>query len=209
MLSELDRTEVSRFAGRYFLLVDDGPLAAMGPPRPGGRLSRFGLICRPAGRRRHQRRDAGPGRGHRQGPLPAAEHPRPLSAPLAGALSIAARDPWPAADAWLAGQIGQTELLVEPLPSLPLPGPFEEGDAGQEPPLVDRAAAAEVGATAAALLLKRRGQSPAQFGLQPAPDGLLARLHVEGYRFSGAEARKQVQQWCQDNSLGEKSGKKL
>ena len=49
------------------------------------------------------------------------------------ALSIAARDPWPAADAWLAGQIGQTELLIEPMPSsLALREPVGRGHGGPD-----------------------------------------------------------------------------
>ena len=45
MLAGLDPAEVSRFAGKYFLLLDDGPLTASGPLRVGGRPSRFGMIC--------------------------------------------------------------------------------------------------------------------------------------------------------------------
>ncbi len=87
------------------------------------------------------------------------------------ALSIAARDPWPATDAWLAAQVGQTELLIEPLPSpWALRGQLGTDEAAKDLASVDRASAAEVGATAAALLLNRRGQSSAQFGLQLAPE---------------------------------------
>ena len=50
MLFALDPTEVSRFAGKYFLLVDDSPLdrdprRPAGPDRLGGRPSRLGTIC--------------------------------------------------------------------------------------------------------------------------------------------------------------------
>ena len=46
MLGQFDGGEVSRFAGRYFLLVDDKPLPDSEGRRGVGRASRFGLICR-------------------------------------------------------------------------------------------------------------------------------------------------------------------
>ena len=73
--------------------------------------------------------------------LPATNH-APYRLHWLAALSIAARDPWPEVDAWLADRIGQSEPLV-----------------GSE------ASAPELGATAAALLLGRHGQSPGAFGL--------------------------------------------
>jgi hypothetical protein len=91
------------------------------------------------------------------------------------AFSIAARDPWPDVDVWLAGRIGNAEALIEGRPS-----------------------SAAVGATAAALLLQRRGRTPAQFDLQPAPDPLLLKLHVNGYRFGSDEAPKKIQQWWEE-----------
>jgi hypothetical protein len=121
------------------------------------------------------------------------------------ALSIAARDPWPTADAWLAGQIGQTELLIEPLPSTLTPRPEEpEVDPDNVLSSVDRESAPQVGATAAALLLSRRNQSPSRFDLQPATDALLVDLHVEGYRFRNDESRKKVLRWWE-----EEKGKKV
>ena len=45
MLFALDPAEVSRFADKYFLLVDDGPLPEFGQLRLGGRPSRLGTIC--------------------------------------------------------------------------------------------------------------------------------------------------------------------
>ena len=88
------------------------------------------------------------------------------------ALSIAARDPWSGVDVWLADRIDQPEPLME--------GP---------------SAAAELGATAAAVLLKRHGQAPAGFGLLSVPELLMNHLNVNGYRFSGKDARAKVQQW--------------
>jgi len=172
MLEGLDPTEVSRFAGQYFLLVDDSSLAAAGPPRPGGRPSRFGLIC--ACLAADGVKDAVPGLTKaiaQERFLPATNH-APYRLHWVATLSIAARDPWPEVDAWLADRIGQSETLV-----------------GGE------ASAPELGATAAAILLGRHGQTPGEFGLHVSADPLLIQLHVDGYRFGAAEAQKKVQQW--------------
>ena len=130
MLNQLDPAEVSRFAGKYFFVVDDGQLVRSGPARLGGRPSRFGMIC--AWLAIDGSKDAMPGLAKA-----IAKNrfvPPTLLAPyrldLLAALSIAARDPWPEVNAWLADRLGESELLVE-----------------------GRSAAAEIGATAAAVLL--------------------------------------------------------
>jgi len=172
MLAELDPVEVSRFAGKYFLLLDDGPLAAIGPRRLGGRSSRFGIIC--ALLAADGTKDALPGLVNaieKNIFLPPTSL-APYRLPALAALSIAARDPWPEVDPWLARQIAKSEQLVE-----------------------GRPAAAELGATAAAILLGRHGQKPAPFNLQPVGDPVLKRLRLEGYRFDDEASRKKVQQW--------------
>jgi hypothetical protein len=191
MLAQLDPKEVSRFAARYFHLVDDRQLPPTEPDarspghRIGGRPSRFGMICRQL---------AADGTNEAiQGLLEAINQNRFLpptsSAPhryhWLAALSIATRDPWPKADDWLATLIGRKDSLVEGRPDGP-----------------------ELGATAAGLLLKRHQQQPARFRLQPAAfpsdgRGTGARgqgLAIEGYRFPSAEARKEVQQWWQQEA---------
>ena len=98
------------------------------------------------------------------------------------ALSIAHRDPWPEVDAWLAGQIGRSELLVVGRPA----------DATDT-----HAASPEVGATAAAILLVRHRQPLAPFGLQSASDPVLIQHATDGYHFLSPEGRKQVAEWWQ------------
>ncbi len=172
MLWAFDPAEVSRFAGKYFLTIGDGSLVASGPPRFGGRPSRFGMIC--ACLAAAGRKEAVPGlleAIQRERFLPPTTH-APYRLYWLAALSIAARDPWPEVDAWLADRIGRSEPLVG-----------------------DQASAPELGATAAALLLERRGQSPDAFGLRPATDAVLNELHVAGYRFEGAESREKTLQW--------------
>jgi hypothetical protein len=89
------------------------------------------------------------------------------------ALSIAARDPWPEADAWLAGLLARGDRLVE--------------DGRPDPP--------ELAATAAGVLLRRHQCAPATFGLQQAADPLLTRIGVDGFRFPTAATRAKVRQW--------------
>ncbi len=204
MLAQLDPTEVSRFAGRYFLLVDDGQTPRSGVRRIGGRPSRFGMIC--AQLALDGSKDAMPGLAEA-----IAKNrflPPTLLAPYRlewlAVLSIAARDPWPGVDRWLADRIGQSGSLVEG------PSSKAEVDAagshflGQTKLMRGLPSAAEVGATAAALLLKRHGQQPAKFGLLQAPEPLMRTLHVDGYRFGSADASAKVQQWWRQ----EKSRKK-
>jgi hypothetical protein len=176
MLAQLDPGEVSRFACKYLLTVDDAKLSQSGLRRVGGRPSRFGMIC--ARLAADGTKDAMP--GLTEAIAKNRILPPTLLAPfrldLLAAISIAARDPWPGADVWLAERIGDTKSLMEGRPSGP-----------------------EIGATAAALLTCRE-QKPANFGLQPCPDSLMHELHVEGYRFDSEESRKKVQDWWKQNS---------
>lgn len=173
MLAQLDPEEVSRFASRYLLLVEDQPLPALdGPQRIGGRPSRHGLLCGLL---------AVEGtRSASEGLLKAIERhaflPPTSAAPYrleyVAAMAIARRDPWPTADQWLASQIGQREPLID-----------------------GHAAGAELGATAAAILLERHGHAASAFGLQAIADPLLLEVGVPGYRFATEQDRQRVEQW--------------
>jgi hypothetical protein len=181
MLDQLDSVEVSRFACRYFLLVDDSSTSRSGVRRLGGRPSRFGMIC--VRLAVDGRKEAMPGLVEA-----IAKNrflPPSLLAPyrleLLAALSIAGRDPWPGVDAWLADHIAKSELLVE----------------GLSP-------AAELGATAAALLLKRHGRKPSAYGLLPVEEALIEHLKVNGYRFGSKDARAKIEQWWQQEKARKK-----
>jgi hypothetical protein len=179
MLAQLDPQEVSRFAGEYFHAVDDAllplpqPLTAWINDRAGGRPSRFGMIC--AQLAVDGTKEAIPGL------LKAIEKDRflppseiaPYRLEWLAALSVAGRDPWPEVDTWLAGLIGRDDLLVEGFPQGP-----------------------RLGATAAAVLLRRRGQSFSEFGLQRAI-GPAPRPRLDGYRFFSPDAQEKLQQWWQ------------
>ncbi len=184
ILAGLDPAELSRFAGRYFLLVDDEPLGA-GPPRWGGRPSRFGMIC--ARLAIDGTKDAGPGL------IAAIEKKRflpptatgPYKLHLIAALSIAARDPWPQADQWLASCVAADEPLLDHRPDL--------------------TAVPTLGATAAAILLRRHEQAPNQFGLLLEADPLLNQIKLDGFRFDNAASRKKVQEWWADEKDAKKA----
>ena len=88
------------------------------------------------------------------------------------ALAIAHRDPWPETDAWLARLLDREELLLQ--------------KSGNAP---------ELAATAAALLVKRHQQDPAQFGLEPCGAEAFTDAGLTGYRFHSGANRQKVQQW--------------
>ncbi|MBN1394986.1 MAG: hypothetical protein JW959_08180 [Pirellulales bacterium] len=185
MLEGLDASEVSRFAGKYFLLVEDGSTVATGPPRWGGRPSRFGMIC--ARLAIDGTKESMPGlaeaiaKDRFMPPTPYAQYKLHLIA----ALSIAVRDPWPTADRWLADCIESDEPLRV----------IED----------DFSKSARLGATAAAILLRRHDQSPRRLGLSPAADPLLNQIQLKGYRFSGEEGKKKVQAWWKDEKDKQKT----
>ena len=147
-------------------------MAQSGVRRLGGRPSRFGMIC--ARLASDGGKDAMPGLAEaiaKNRFLPPTML-APYRLELLAALSIAGRDPWPDVDAWLADRVHESELLIAGHPSGP-----------------------ELGATAAAVLLKRHGQEPAGYGLLAVDDALLEHLHVNGYRFGNKDASTKVQQW--------------
>ena len=174
MLEHLDAEELSRFAGDFFNAVEDRPLPETGKLRTAGRPSRHGVIC--ALLARNGSREVIPGL------LKAIDDGRflPLMAdskyelPAMAALAIAARDPWPEVDAWLAGCIKRADPLV-----------------------ADRERGPELGATAAGILLDRRGQTPSEFGLEPLTDPFFLNVNLLGYRFANQASRQKVAKWWQ------------
>jgi hypothetical protein len=175
MLVQLDASEVSRFAGKYFLAVSDKVLPAESRRLSVGHPSLFGVIC--ARLAVIGTRDAMPGlldAIDRQRFLPPSSRSRYRLHWLA-ALSIAQRDPWPDADTWLAARIGDRESLIEGHLNAP-----------------------ELGATAAGLLLKHHGQNPSQYGLRSAPEAVLMRMRIDGYRFELPGGRARVEQWWKE-----------
>ncbi len=188
MLAALDPREVSRFAGKYFLAVDDGPLdpvpahAAIPLQEPqerlGGWPGRFGTIC--VWLAVDGTKDAVPGlleATAKKRFLPST--PRaPFDLPRLALLSLASRDPWPETDAFLASLLGDRRPLR----------------AGRR--------TSELGATAAAVLLGRHGEEPGEFALEEVPEPQMSLMHVTGYRFASEDARKHVQTWWERTKGG-------
>lgn len=189
LLAQLDYREVSRFAGEFFLAVDDQPLAPEEQPfvnhylpgsmrlnsvmqRVGGRSSRHGVVA--ALLAAEGTKEAIPGLLKAIAAdrilAPTAEPPRRLE--WIAALAIAERDPWPEVNSWLAGLLERSVPLVENTETAP-----------------------DLGATAAGVLLKRHQQEPTRFGLESVSDELLVEAGVTGYRFTSDDARKKVAAW--------------
>jgi len=177
MLAQLDPKEVSRFAGRYFALVEDEQLKPSGTRRTFGRPSRHGMIC--AQLATEGTKEAIPGllEAIEKGVFLPPTSLAPYRIHWLAALSIAQRDPWPEVDAWLAEQIARTDDLVE-----------------------GRHDGPELGATVAGVLLKRNRQDHARFGLRPVAEAMLLRLGIDGYRFTSDEEREKVRQWWERES---------
>jgi hypothetical protein len=171
MLDQLDAAAVSRFVGAYFLAVPD--TVREDAEGPFGALSRHGLIClwlaqHGTAEALHGLVDAAV--GHR---FAEPDSQRPFRLPWITALAIARRESGSDVDAWLAAQIERTESL-------------------------ELGAAADVGATAAALLLARHGQSPHEFGIAPVESDALERLNLEPQRFVSAEDRAAAINWSRE-----------
>ncbi len=178
LLAQLDPKELSRFAGKHFNQVDDGPPAwpnatgnrRIGLTRPVA--SRFTSICTFLISK--GTKEAMPGllkalEDRRFLPPTAAA---PHNYPWAAALAIAVRDPWPELDIWLADSLDREETFIR-----------------------GHGHSAMIGAIAADMLLKRHGESPAEFGLKKVTDRNLQNYGITGYRFATPDAREKVLQW--------------
>ena len=190
-----DIAEDSRFAGKIFHVVEDRPPRVDSAVYPypdrattasshfhvAGQASHHATICALLAAR--GTREAIPGllNAIQKGRFPPTKPQSPLKFPWVAALAIAVRDPWPEVDTWLAKLVQRPELLVE--------GQF--------------VAAPELGATAAALLLERHQESPAEFGLQPAGQQWLARFKIAGYQFAEGASPQRVNNWWQGKAGSE------
>src|SRR5262249_40906698 len=88
------------------------------------------------------------------------------------ALAIATRDPLPQMDAWLASLVDDNTPLVSNVDPSP-----------------------ELGASAAALLLSRRGVSTRAFGLELVAQPIADRFRFAPFRFLSAKDHEEVRRW--------------
>ena len=99
----------------------------------------------------------------------------PYHMPWLAALSIAQRDPWPEVDDWLVSLIERTDHLIE--------------GRGQGP---------QLGATAAAILLKRHKEDARKHGLRRIGETFMQRCRLEAYTYPSEETPKKVLAWWKE-----------
>lgn len=194
VLWNLEAREVSRFIGSYVLAVDDRrltdeALAEMvnrprakefaGQPAPetfGEKPTLHSVLCEQLAIRGTKEAFGGLWKAVQGGRIlaPAAAGSKRLD--WVALLAIAARDPWPGADAWLAGLVERREPLV-----------------------IGQKQGAELGATAAAVLLASQGKKPEDFGLKSSGE-LLPELSLQGHCWESSEGPARVLQWWKQAS---------
>ncbi len=171
LLAQLDPRAVSRFVGDYFASVPNAPLAST-PNGLNSQTTLYGGIC--AVLSRVGTHDAVPAleKLARSGALGKPVYPNRVEVAWVALLAIAARDPWPEVDPWLAALIDETLPLTTD-PDLP----------------------PELGASAAGLLIDRRGASVRPFGLVTAGESVTDAFQFYGYRFTTEDDRADVKRW--------------
>ncbi|MCP4550377.1 MAG: hypothetical protein GY835_28285, partial [bacterium] len=185
ILATLSRAEVSRFAGNYFCQIDDEQFAGASGLRVPVRGSRHGVICGLLAL--EGTKEAMPKliEAIDKGSFLPPTSQNPYHLQWLAALAIAQRDPWAEVDDWLAGLIPRTDPLSEARPKGP-----------------------QLGATAAAILLKRHQQTPRKFSLAPSKEAILQRFRLEGYNCGSPEAREAIQKWWKQQKEKEMGSEK-
>jgi hypothetical protein len=175
MLAQLDPQEVSRFIGPYFQQIEDQRF----PPHRSsltGQPTEHRAICWVLAKIGTQEAVSALESVAERGDMAKLTAESPYNMAWIAALTIARRAPWPQVDDWLCGLVERNELLV----------------AGDDP-------IADLGATAAALLLKRHDLSSEYFGLELLDDIYLRRFGLVGGHFTAVEKRKEVIRWWREH----------
>jgi hypothetical protein len=181
MIMQFNPREVSRFAGRYLTAVDDRRVVIQSTvgttPPTNAVISRegpsiHGLLCSWLASKGTQ--DAVPGllAAIEKNRVLAPTETSPCRFDRFAALAIAHRDPWPHVDHWLAEMLPRSEPMV-----------------------LGQAEQPELGATAAAILLRRHGGSLDDFDLIACGDGYARRYGFQAYRYGVADADRKVAAW--------------
>jgi len=174
MFPYLDAKEAARFAAPYLLGVDDERYDS-GSPQAFGNGSLHGWFCYTMTLVGTPEAGRGIAAAIDKNRILEPTASKPFRIEWAAFLALAQSDPWPEADAWLAAQIGRTEPLCIADPD-----------------------AADVGASAAALLLQRHDVEPSRFDLARQEFPELIDLGNVGHRFTKPESRERVRQWWRE-----------
>jgi hypothetical protein len=199
LFQELHAATVSRLIGDYFLAVDDRRQEQGAYNLGGLNVSHHGRICYVLCLMGTL--DAGGSfleALRKQRFLPPLANEAPYDWPWIAALTIAQREPWPQVDAWLASAIDRREPLV-------VGRDTQDDEAAKKQQVGPVMALPELGATAAAILLDRHGQSPEMFGLQPTSASVLRNVGCPAYRFSTSTGRQEVLRWWSTRQRSEKT----
>lgn len=181
----LDRDVLSEHIGSYLMTVQDRALEEGADIAGGPAATHHQRICFMLALL--GTKSAGPGLVRvieAQRCRPASFETTPYHWPQIAALTIAARDPWRDAELWLASQISSDDPLV-----IISPG----GDEDDGPPT--ETALPQLGAGAAALLLKQHDMALGSFGLIPVRAKPLENLGCPCYRFASPEDQQRVLAW--------------
>lgn len=184
MLSQLDPETVSAVADKYFEAVPDQSLGqaeyASGPYLGPGQRTEHDAVCYVLAKIGTHTAQAALEREAARRQLD------PDAMPLAqlALLAIAQRDPWPEVDAWLADLVAKEQpFVISP---------------GQK---------ADLGATAAALLLSRHGVPAEWYELEALDSATLESLGITPHRFKQPEKRAEVLRWWRDNRTNRQTAK--
>jgi len=176
-LEEFDAGAMSRFAGPYLDRVPDRPLDQDGRLQAAFAASRHSLLCLHLAQRGSPIALPGLLKAIKDGRISAGNAQSPLSLAGIAALAIAGRAPESpeALAAW--PQLLENHELLD----------------------VNAPKGAEVGATAAALLAIRAGESPAAFDLAPCEGGQLTAIGCpQPYRYVSSEGPGKVRTWWEN-----------
>ena len=220
MLEGLDAEAVSRFAGKYFLKVDDSLYDDGMQSRLVGQLSRHQNLCCLLARVGTPTAVPGIVAAIEAGRFLPAKAEAPYHWAWLAALAIANREPWPESDEWLASLVARTEPLVyrpatpeaaagaderEPAqaaaPTADAEAPAARGDTREvrAPGALWRDAYADrtpdIGACAAGMLLVRHRLPPTAFGLDSTAFPPFTSFGISGYWFRDAAGRDKVISW--------------
>ncbi|MBX3413082.1 MAG: hypothetical protein KF708_10375 [Pirellulales bacterium] len=198
MLGAVDREEFSRFVGPYFMAVDDTPFEIeLAANTPAGQTSRHGLICLMLADRGTPTAIPGLLKAIEAKrilpPTPGGPCDMPWIAALAIASRVQERREWPDVDDWLASLVPRTEPLVLPRRNVKPEEINSEDDAPEIGEMYP-----DLGATAAAILLRRHGIAPSVYGLEPIGRQLLIHVGCQGHRFTQAHQREALLEWWGD-----------